>query len=134
MSEKQIMWDRLSWEYADRYLNFPPGISRLHRAALYWLEWNALSERHADYQFRIEDLNPRRMVQLLGVQDRMALPLSEVPEALHLRSSSLEQATNGRVNRTQLTWEALEEEVGAELTERIKKAAVRYGYSLDATR
>ena len=92
------------------------------RSAKYWLHWNELCENSASYHFRIEDLNPRQLVEALGMSSRVHGGSESIPTFLSIRSS----ATNA--TRTELNWEKLNSEVGNQLTVKIASAAHRYGY------
>lgn len=154
-SERTLAWDALSWRYAARHVRGLHGLDGLVRSARYWLAWNNLVEQHATATFRIEDLNPKKLVEALALPSTRVrfdprklgrndewrhglqgghedLDLSAVPDATAIRAASHaatsgDSTSKGRVSA--LTWAALEAGVGHDLALQIRAAAQRYGYT-----
>jgi hypothetical protein len=65
--------DSKSWQFVDQHIKMPkPNLpyDSLLRSMTYWYEWNAMiPKKHSVAQrFRIEDLDPNRLVTSLGLQ------------------------------------------------------------------
>ena len=134
------MYDTLSYTFASRYIPMPNlrTSSRLHRAAVYWLEWNRLSSRKDAVRIRLEDLHGNEEL-LLKTLDVGSLP--SVKEQGYSSTDAFIAKSRATLKRfgalggvsdhhsDQLTWQQLSEGVGPELTEVIRKQAVDWGYA-----
>jgi hypothetical protein len=117
-------WDRISFEYASRYIAIPPGASRVTKAAWYWLEWNRLADAHANAIFRIEQLHVvEASTALLHALHIPTKGLSVTP------AMQVHAAASQNVEDKPLTWKTLKAEVGMELTEAIRQQAESWGYT-----
>ena len=114
-------WDDFSYKWAEHWVG-NLGHGRVARAANYWLKWNQLARAKAAETMRIEDLDETKLIIALGVQSKAKVPLARFSEQAKV------DATPEEKKGAKLTWAKLEEKVGKELAEKIKKEAEAYGY------
>lgn len=99
-------WDRVSFEYASKYVRMLSKASetrnRLLMAAIYWLRWNQLADRHADSRFRIEDLDTSTFLR--------ALNMTSVDKSTRVTVSSVREAIRDKRTRS-LTWQHISEKL-----------------------
>lgn len=117
-------WDELSFGYAARKIDFPANASRLLKAALYWLEWNRLAAEHASTRIRVEDLErPGGLAPLVAALGRRCN--TTVPTQVLERGG----LSDGRDERSSLSWNGLAAEVGRTLADTIRAQAASWGYA-----
>lgn len=73
------------WEYVRHHLKIALPKSRLGKAAIYWLRWNALCESVAEYSYRVEDIDRvwSRMLSTVDLPPRVVPPVSRTLHSQH---------------------------------------------------
>eukprot|EP00039_Didymoeca_costata_P010475 m.141131 g.141131 ORF g.141131 m.141131 type:complete len:308 (-) comp14839_c0_seq5:1652-2575(-) len=119
-------WDRVSFEYVERYIEIPKNASRVLKATLYWLHWNRHAAKHASQRLRLEGLRHGGAVALIAaLQLRGDTPI-DILEQVNQAFSVHDAATSHRKGR--ITWAQLSEKVGRELATEVRLQAVKWGY------
>ena len=95
--------------------------SLLTRCAKYWIYWNRMAEKKAEWTYRIEDLS-----KVVGeMEQRLGRPLD--------RSlfKTLSKNTNGRYpDKKKYTWKDLEDDLDPKLFKKLQSVATHYGYPI----
>jgi hypothetical protein len=116
----------LQARWAREYMSFTG--DDLTDAMRWWVLWNDLASRQADFTYRLEDLDAEvfaTMLDMIGVDDahsRAERALTTVPKYVN----SAEQRGEERVS---LSWDEIPD---SRAKAALAEAAVRYGYKLDA--
>lgn len=114
-------WDSMAFKFAEKYVGWL-GLSRVERAATYWLKWNRLVSSKAAVTFRIEGLNGKALLEAIGKHGEAG---KDLPPILQEEGSPRRQ--RGRA----LTWSELRKQVGPKLAMEVFQQAMAYGYAYD---
>lgn len=113
-----------TWEWVGIFIpEIKPGDSKLAKSAKYWYYWNLIAESRAEFTYRIEDFNAD--YQIVG--DKIGV----VFDKSVIKSISKKTKTQRRIGHRQITWKILKDELDADLFDKVRSLALRYGYTPD---
>ena len=108
-----------SWRFIARHTLVTLEMPILERAARYWVQWNQLVEKKAQFTYRIENLEAvwPKFQELLSVGSYEAA-ISGIPTNTNTRSHK------------DITWADLRD-IDKDLEARVRSWAIRYGYGVN---
>lgn len=111
-----------TWEWISEVIpEIKPSDSVLTKSAKYWLYWNLMSEKRAEWTYRIENFDK----EYKEMGRRLGITFNE--QTLQ----SISKKTNAKNNSIRLlSWKILRDELEPQLLNDIRKLALRYGYEV----
>lgn len=115
---------RATWEWVSLFIpEMSPSDSNLTKCAKYWYYWNLIAEKRAELTYRIEDFDTD--YQIVGDQIGWTFDKQAV--------GSISTMTNTKdlPSYRVITWQILKDELDADLYDKVRSLALRYGYTPD---
>lgn len=111
-----------TWLYMAEFIELDTKAPPIYKAMQAWVGWNDLVESKASWRFRIEDLHSC----FTTFCEKAGLPKQEIPQVPHAAKDSRTERFDA------VYWEDLLA-INANLAERVRQMALRYGYDDIAT-